>query len=218
LQSHHPGWCFCGSEINLQQAAKFFSVGLAVLAARSVLADVSETVATPGSEPRSAPQIASAANGQAEAQLREDLPFAAGVRFGLFPPVLTALEISLRPANHIAMSAYGIFLGGDGARLLIAASLTAEMGERGQSGWYLSTGFLHYHQSKNSTGFYETAVIVPLTAGYLFRTGRFEVQLGAGAQLVVVDDMPPCTGLGCLKLFTPPFPLPALDLGLRYRF
>src|SRR5215831_8889618 len=39
-------------------------------------------------------------------------PFAAGVRFGLFPPILTAVEFTVRPINHLAFNVYGIYLPG----------------------------------------------------------------------------------------------------------
>lgn len=205
----------------MKQVTSFVLVGLCLLPPRYVVADVSTpgTVATPESQPNIAPQIESAElkNEQSPPSSSESSRFSAGVRFGFFPPVLTALEIALRPGDYIAMSAYGIFLGGDGARVLIAASLTAELAGGGRSGWYLSTGFLHFNQSRNSRGFYETASFVPLTGGYLFRSGWFELQLGAGAQLVLADDTPPCTGWVCWR-FNAPYPLPAVDLALRYRF
>jgi len=144
--------------------------------------------------------------------------FSAGVRFGIFPPVLTALEVSLRPVDHIAVSAYGIFISRDGGQLLlIATSVTAESGKRDQNGWYLSTGVIH--ASMNSAGVSEVLVLMPITAGYLVKSAHFELQLGGGMQLVVVDhrDAPACTGWGCVHIAVPPV-LPAVDLALRYRF
>src|SRR5215471_9586885 len=201
----------------MKHSARFLLLGLAALAPRSVVADVSQTAANAASEPDRAPDAAAVTKGESEAREERVSLVSAGLRVGLFPPILTAVEISFRPVNHLAMSAYGMYLGGDGARLLAAASVTAELAASGQSGWYLSTGFLHYNQATNSKGFYETSVIVPVTAGYVFRSRWLELQLGAGAQVVALDDTSPCTGFWCFKFNQPPV-LPAVDLGVRYRF
>jgi hypothetical protein len=143
----------------MKRTARLLFVGLVALAPRSVVADASNTVSTPGSEPDHAPNGAAVVKGESEANREHVSLVSAGLRMGLFPPAFTALEISLRPVNHLAMSAYGMYLGGDGARLLVAASLTAEWAARGQSGWYVSTSLVHYDESRNSNRFHETTVL-----------------------------------------------------------
>src|SRR5215813_11353650 len=194
----------------MKHSARFLLLGLAALAPRSVVADASNTAATPASEPDRAPDAAAVTKGEPEGGDRVSI-VSAGLRAGIFPPIFTALEISFRPVNQLAMSAYGMYLGGDGARLLVAASLTAQLTASHQSGWYLSTGFLYYNQATNSKGFYDTSVVVPVTAGYVFRSRWLELQLGAGAQVVALDDTSPCTGFWCFKFNQPPV-LPAVDL------
>jgi hypothetical protein len=200
----------------MKRTARLLFVGLAALAPGSVVADASNTAATSASEPDQTPVPAAVTKGESEVGEDRVSLVSAGLRAGLFLPIFTALEISFRPVNQLAMSAYGIYLGGDGARLLVAASVTAEWPANGQSGWYLSTGVLHYDQLRDSFGSYETTVLVPVTAGYVFRSRWLEVQLGAGAQVVALDAHPPCTSW-CVSFSTPPV-LPAVDLGLRYRF
>lgn len=204
----------------MKHATSFVIVGLFLAPARSVVADVS----TPGpvEKPESQPnidQIGSAEVKKEQSPLNpsETSWFSAGVRFGIFPPVLTALEVSLRPVDHIAFSAYGIFFSHNGGQLLIASSVTAETGKRDQSGWYLSTSMIY--ASTNSDRISEVTVLVPITGGYLVKSGHFELQLGAGVQLVLVDhrDGPACTGWGCVSIAVPPV-LPAVDLAFRYRF
>jgi hypothetical protein len=204
----------------MKLARSFVIVGLFLTPARSVVADVS--IPGPVEKPESQPNIDQMGSLEVTKENSPLSPsktswFSAGVRFGIFPPVLTALEVSLRPVDHIAFSAYGIFLSHDGGQLLIATSVTAESGKRDQSGWYLSTGVIH--ASTNSGHISETIVLVPITGGYLFKSGHFELQLGGGVELVLADhrNAPACTGWGCVNLATPPV-LPAVDLAFRYRF
>src|ERR1700682_2280363 len=94
--------------------------------------------------------------------------FAAGVRFGIFPPVLSALELAIRPLSHLALNAYGIYLpngvglGNGGRRLTFGGNLTLEMAKGRRSGGYASVGAVYYHAFEDVRGFYETWATLPL--------------------------------------------------------
>src|SRR5712692_3812076 len=124
------------------RTTRLLFIGAALWAPRFATADRQGDLIKPETEPVIAPEIASDAS-------KDDRPaesllgarwFSAGVRFGIFPPVLTALDLTIRPQNHFAFSAYGIYLpngvglGNGGRRLMLAGNLTVEMAEARRSG------------------------------------------------------------------------------------
>src|SRR5215813_9399789 len=152
----------------MKHSARFLLLGLAALAPRSVVADASNTAATPASEPDRAPDAAAVTKGEPEGGDRVSI-VSAGLRAGIFPPIFTALEISFRPVNQLAMSAYGMLLGCNGERKSRDTIHSDGLPSTGPLGSPRPEGVLHYNQATNSKGFYETSVVVPVTAGYVFR-------------------------------------------------
>jgi len=192
--------------------ASLLSAGVVAHATGQSVADDSRTglAATEGSQP--------------SAQLLRDAwkpQFALGLRGGLFPPIFVIPEVTYKPAGPIAMNFSALYLpsggglGGGGPRLTLGTHLTAEFAEPAKSGWYCSAGAVYYHAFRDANGFYETVVLVPITAGVLARTPTLDVQIGAGVQLLS-ENLPPCSGW-CFRIMAPPI-LPALDLVFRHVF
>jgi hypothetical protein len=205
----------------MNPGAKSCVLAVTLFVFRSVVAHSS---ALAGEEAQSAPTRAenlSADGKQKLAAAERDRWFGAGIRLGLFPPVFSALELTVRPIDHLSFSAFGMYLPtsgglGKGAdRFTLGGALTFELADRRRSGWYVSASLIHYEASKDTSGFYETSTQVAATAGYLLRAGGLELQLGAGIQ-AVSDEAPPCRDW-CFNIPVPPV-LPAVDVAVRYVF
>lgn len=208
----------------MKHTAQFLMVGVTLLPLRLAIGDSSGGLAE--QETESADSALASPEDQAKQSalnLLGDRRLAVGARFGLFPPMFSALEVTVRLLRHFALSAYGLYLPDGvgivnrGRQFTLAGNLVVEMAEGRRSGWYFSLGAVYYHAFKDAQGFYETILTLPMTGGYLFKSEGFELQLGAGAQFVAADELPPCTGWICLRFGPPPI-LPALDLALRYAF
>jgi hypothetical protein len=149
-------------------------------------------------------------------------PVSAGLKAGVFPPILGLLEVTYRPLPHLGVGVMGIYAPFDvtgkvGTRFAVGPELLYELEAGGASTWYLEGAWLYYHATGPGS-FFETMQSVQLTGGYEWKWPSLEVQLGAGLQHILVDHTPPCVGF-CLTLDPTQFPvLPQVEVAARYRF
>src|SRR5215470_9369032 len=92
--------------------AKPFVLAVTLFVFRSVVANSS---ALAGEEAQSAPAQSGtesvSTNGKKKLDAEErNRWLGAGVRLGLFPPIFSALELTLRPVDHLSFSAFGMYL------------------------------------------------------------------------------------------------------------
>ena len=155
----------------------------------------------------------------AAASWRDPSSFSIGVRGGLIPPVLGALELLFRPAERLAVSLFGIHVpdsdGDDGSKTTIGAALTRELAKGRSHGAYASLSTYYYWDAPDAGGRGMKTATAALTAGYLWKFGWLDVQLGAGLQFLLFEDKPPCEWFCGME--APPV-LPAIDLAIRYSF
>jgi hypothetical protein len=147
---------------------------------------------------------------------------AIGVKVGLIPPILTAAELLVRPAPHLAVGAFGmatsgVGIGAGGARTSVGGELIYEVREGRQGTGYFSIAYDYYHAAPNAAGFYETTSLLFLTTGMAAK-GRFvDAYAGIGLVILLSDEKPPCTDF-CVSA-GPHLPvLPTLELGARFAF
>jgi hypothetical protein len=141
---------------------------------------------------------------------REGL-FAAGVRVGFMPPLFTVAELLVRPTPHFALGAFGMAWH---EQFTVGAELLLEASEPGYSTIYVQGAYLYY---ADTASYGERSNVLYFTAGYIWKFDvALELQLGAGALLVVSDEIGPCE-TSCSELDEPKL-LPTIDLALRYRF
>ena len=137
---------------------------------------------------------------------------AAGVRFGVMPPIGTVIEVLVRPVPHLA---FGVFGMKTPDKTTIGAELALEVAGAGESTPYAQVAYLDYRDTSPQ---WERSKVLYVTAGYIWKSRLgAELQLGAGGLLIVSEDLPACTGWFCFRPSGVPI-LPALELALRYGF
>ena len=160
---------------------------------------------------------AAVAPGQAAEDEAPRLPVevALGIKTGLIPPVLAAPELVVH-ADHALLGFFGMGLGGDTRQTTLGGELGYEFAGFGLSTPYLLGSFFHYDSTTHATGDYERSDVLTATAGYEWKGNHMELQLGGGLLFLLRDEVPPCTGFGCIRITMPV--MPTFDLALRYRF
>jgi hypothetical protein len=146
---------------------------------------------------------------------RRPIGVALGIKTGVIPPALAAPELVVH-AEHALLGLFGMALGGDTSRTTLGGELGYEFTEFGLSTPYLLGALFHYDSTTHATGAYERSDMFTLTGGYEWKGRHVELQLGGGVLFLLHDELPPCTGWGCIRITIPV--LPTFDLALRYRF
>jgi hypothetical protein len=143
----------------------------------------------------------------------------AGVKVGVIPPVFGALEFVVRPADHLVVGVFGIAtpfaaFGHVYRALSIAPELLYEFSVGRRSTWFVEMSYLFY-DAHGDNGFFEDSESAVLTAGYEWKWSALDLQAGGGLQYLVLDDVPPCTGV-CHHLEVRI--VPDLEIAARYSF
>jgi hypothetical protein len=154
---------------------------------------------------------------------RRPVTAALGLKTGVIPPVLAVPEIVIH-VPHFFAGAFGIItrggIGGGGNRLTLGGEVAYEIHPPDRSTPYVSGSFFRYETGADAAGFSERSNVLTLTAGYEWKVKHLELQLGAGALVVLSDERntPPCTGF-CFDFQLPmPMVIPTFDLAARFRF
>jgi len=194
------------SFMNARKTIRLFSAALL-----AVTAFKSESVANAQVEDPK-PEIEQTRPAEARPErARPEEHLAAGVRLGFMPPVFTVAELLVRPTPHFALGIFGVPLH---ERYTVGGELMLEMAEPGYSTVYVQGAYLYYADTSASA---ERSQVLYFTAGYLWKFDvGLELQLGAGALIVVTDETGSCAS-DCSELDDPML-LPTIDLALRYRF
>jgi len=140
---------------------------------------------------------------------------AAGVRFGLMPPVLTVVELLARPVPHLTLGVFGMTIPD---RSSLGAELLIETAQPGKSTPYLEASYLSYHDTRPR---WERSQVGYVTVGYIWRSAiGLECQVGGGAMFILSEELAPCSQWFCASFMGPPTPpvFPTLDLALRFGF
>ncbi len=149
----------------------------------------------------------------------EDASLAVGLKAGLLPPLFGLVEVVGRPLPHLGLGLAGVIAPGDitgksGLRWTVSPEVMFEA-RPGRSTYYAEVAYVIYRASGPGDWFehFQSLRLVPL--GYEWRWPAVELQVGVGAQVIVQDDVPPCTGW-CIDFDIPV--IPDVEVGVRYRF